>query len=169
MIRPWHLSNFNRENGGFRYVYKKLLVSALIHCHYDCACSSWNLGFTKQRTQRLHITQNKIIRNVLNLSPRSHIGAKEFQEINWLPVKYRVFQIIVNHMFRILNGKCPTYLQEVITKSSKIHSHSTRCGSFALYKPHMDTHHAHMQKHFYSVASHYGTYSQLQCNRVRTF
>ena len=132
---------FLQRKGRFLNVYtKKLLVSAQIQCHYDYACSSWYLGLTKQTKQRLQITQNKIIRNVLNLSPRSHIGAKEFQEVNWLPVKYRVFQIIVNHMFRILNGKSPTYLQEGITRLSKIHSHSTRSGALALYKPHMGTH-----------------------------
>ena len=86
---------------------KKFLVSALIQCHYDYACSSWYLGLTKQTKQRLKLTQNKTIWHVLNLSPWSHIGADEFQEVNWLPINYRVFQIIVYHMFRILNGKSP--------------------------------------------------------------
>ena len=106
------------------------------------------------------ITRNKIIRNVLNLSTRSHIGANEFQEVNWLPINYRVFQIIVNHMFRILNGKSPIYLQEGITKSSRIHIHSTRSGTLALFKPRMGT---HGQKTF--RVSVYGTPSLLQCNR----
>ena len=103
---------FLQRKGRYLNVYtKKLLVSALIQCHYDYACSSWYLGLTKHTKQRLQITQNKIIRNVLNLSPRSHIGANEFQEVNWLPINCRVFQIIVNHMFRILNGKSPIYLR----------------------------------------------------------
>ena len=55
--------------------------------------------------------QLTVDRNVLNQSPRSHIGSDEFQEVNWLPINYRVFQIIVNHMFRTLNGKSPIYLQ----------------------------------------------------------
>ena len=132
---------FLQRKGRYLNVYtKKLLVSALIQCHYDYACSSWYLGLTKHTKQRLQITQNKIIRNVLNLSPRSHIGATEFQEVNWLPINYRVFQIIVNHMFRILNGKSPIYLQEGITKSSRIHTHSTRSGTLALFKPRMGTH-----------------------------
>ena len=132
---------FLYRKGGFLNVYtKKLLVSALIQCHYDYACSSWYLALTKQTKQRLQITQNKVIRNVLNLSPRSHIGAEEFQKVNWLPINYRVFHIIVNHMFRILNGKSPKYLQEGVIKSSKIHTHSTRSGALALHKPHMGTH-----------------------------
>ena len=76
----------------------------------------------------------------MNLSPRSHIGANEFKDVNWLPINYRVFQIIVNHLFRILNGKSPIYLQEGITKSSRIHTHSTRSGTLALFKPRMGTH-----------------------------
>ena len=133
--------NFYKEKGRYLNVYtKKLLVSALIQCHYDYACSSWCLGLTKQTKQRLQINQNKIIKNVLNLSPRTHIGANEFQEVNWLPINYRVFQIIVNRMFRILNDKSPIYLQEVITKSSRIHTHSTRSGALALFKPRMGTH-----------------------------
>ena len=133
---------FLQRKGRYLNVYtKKLLVSALnIQCHYDYACSSWYLGLTKQTKQRLQITQNKIIRNVLNLSPRSHIGANEFQEVKWLPINYRVFQIIINHMFRILNAKSPIYLQEGITKSSRIHTHSTRSGTLALFKPRMGTH-----------------------------
>ena len=134
---------FLQRKGRYLNVYtKKLLVSALIQCHYDYACSSWYLGLTKHTKQRLQITQNKIILllNVLNLSPRSHIGATEFQEVNWLPINYRVFQIIVNHMFRTLNGKSPIYLQEGITKSTRIHTHSTRSGTLALFKPRMGTH-----------------------------
>ena len=78
--------------------------------------------------------------NVLNLSPRSHIGANEFKEVNWLPINYRVFQIIVNHLFRILNGKSPIYLQEGLSKPSRIHTHSTRSGTLALFKPRMGSH-----------------------------
>ena len=43
-------------------------------------------------------------------------------------------------MFCILNGKSPIYLQEGITKSSRIHTHSTRSGTLALFKPRMGTH-----------------------------
>ena len=141
---------------------KKLLVSALIQCHNDYACSSWYLGLTKQTKQRLQITQNKMLRNVLNLSPRSHI-AGEFQEVNWLPINYRVFQIIFNHKFCILNGKSSIYLQEGITKSSRIHTHSTRSGALALFKPRMGTQ-LMGKKLFFSRASVYGTPSLLQCN-----
>ena len=89
---------FLQRKGRYLNVYtKKLLVSALIQCHYDYACSSCYLGLTKQTKQRLQITQNKIIKIVLNLSPRSHIGANEFQEL-------RVVEWVA--LIRFLFGMC---------------------------------------------------------------
>ena len=107
---------------------------------------------------------NKVspIVGVTTISPRSHIGATEFQEVNWLPINYRVFQIIVNHMLRILNGKSPIYLQEGITKSSRIHTH-IQPGLVPLHFLNL----AWVlmgKKLFFSRASVYGTPSLLQCN-----
>ncbi len=96
---------FIHRKGRFLNQYtKKLLVSALIQCHYDYACCTWYPALAKQTKQKIQVTQNKIIRNVLNLTPRSHIGATEFQEVNWLPTKFRVYHLMCNHIFRILKG-----------------------------------------------------------------
>ena len=59
---------------------------------------------------------------------------------SWLPVNLRVSQIMTNHMFRILNGKSPTYLRVGIQKSQNVHGHNTRSGSMALFKPRMGSH-----------------------------
>ena len=53
---------FLQRKGRYLNVYtKKLLVSALIQCHYDYACSSWYLGLTKPSKQnkgsKLHKTK----------------------------------------------------------------------------------------------------------------
>ncbi len=45
---------------------KKLLVSALIECHFDYASTSWYSGLTKNYKSRLQCTQNKVIRFLLN-------------------------------------------------------------------------------------------------------
>ena len=47
---------------------------------------------------------------------------------------------MTNHMFRILNGKSPTYLHVGIQKSQNVHGHNTRSGSMALFKPRMGSH-----------------------------
>ena len=68
------------------------------------------------------------------------LTGNQFSRLNWLPVNLRVSQIMSNHMFRILNGKSPTYLGVGIQKSQNVHGHNTRSGSMARFKPRMGTH-----------------------------
>ena len=69
---------------------KKLLVMSLIQCHFDYACSFWYLGLSKVLKNKLHVTQNKIIRFVLNMDSRAHLGSEVFKSLGWLPVSKRV-------------------------------------------------------------------------------
>lgn len=105
---------------------RKLLSSALIQCHFDYACCWWYKSLTSRDKSRIQILQNKIIRFVLGLSPRSHIGYREFRQINWLPVEKRVDQIILSHLQRILHGKAPSYMEKNFILISQQHSHFTR-------------------------------------------
>ena len=56
---------------------KKLLVSALIQCHLDYSCSSWYSSLTRKTKSRLQVCQNKMIRCILGLDSRAHIGFDE--------------------------------------------------------------------------------------------
>ena len=56
-------------------------------------------GNIKTAKNRLQVTKKKIIRFVLKMDPRSHVGANKFKYIGWLPVSSRVDQIILNHVF----------------------------------------------------------------------
>jgi hypothetical protein len=118
---------------------KKLLVSALIQCHYDYGCSIWYTPLSKKLKTKLQTSQNKVIRNILNLLPRSHIGADIFRNLNWLPIESRVSQIKVTHMFRILNNESPKYLRDGISKMHEKHKYNTRSGEMALFKPKLNT------------------------------
>ena len=80
---------------------KKLLVMSMIQCHFDYACSFWNPGISKFLRNRLQVTQNKIIRFIFQMDPRSHVGADMFRSLGWLPVSKRVEQIILNHVFNL--------------------------------------------------------------------
>ena len=60
---------------------KKLLFMSLIQYHFDYACFFWYMGISKLLKNRLQVTQNKIIRFVLKMDPRSHVGANEFKSI----------------------------------------------------------------------------------------
>lgn len=116
---------------------KKLLVMSLIQCHFDYACSFWYPGLSKLLRNRLQVTQNKLIRFVLKLDPRSHIGSDEFKALGWLPVSKRVDQIILNHVFRIKSGTSPDYMGEYFIPATAVHNYSTRFrenGCFCLPK-----------------------------------
>ena len=77
---------------------KMLLTSALVQCHFDYGCSMWYTGTTCLLKKKLQITQNKVIRFILGLPSRSHIGPVEFSGANMLPVPLRVDQLKLNHV-----------------------------------------------------------------------
>jgi len=108
---------------------KRLLVNSLIQCHFDYASSAWYYGLSQDLKHKLQITQNKIIRFVLNLLPRSHIGRDQFNNLKWLPVHSRVNQILLCHVFKISKNRAPFYLQDHFTPVSTVHNHSTRLRS----------------------------------------
>ena len=54
--------------------------------------------------------QNKIVRFILNLDGRSHIGNTEIINAGFLNVSDRVTQLKLGHVFKINNKTCPYYL-----------------------------------------------------------
>ena len=69
---------------------RRLLRSALIQPHFDYACSTWYINLNESFKAKL---QNKCIRFCLKFDKRTHIGAKEFNNLNWLPVEQRFHQV----------------------------------------------------------------------------
>lgn len=124
---------------------RKILASALIQPHFDYACSSWFYGLRKQCRHRLQTCQNKMIRFVLGLGSRSHVGTHEFQRVGWLPVEKRVCQLGLNCMYKILSGEAPSYLSMGITRVADSHSHFTRSSLYSLV---VVKHGSHGQKTF---------------------
>jgi hypothetical protein len=84
------LKFLNRKSKFLNFNTKKLLVSALIQCHYDYGCSVWYSGLNQNIRLKLQTAQNKVIRSILDLPPRSHVGASMFRKLNWLPTDLRV-------------------------------------------------------------------------------
>ena len=76
-----------------------------------------------------------MIRYVLGLHPRSHIGYNEFKIVNWLPVEKRVQQLNVNHMFKIFNNTAPSYLSEQFERVQNQHHYQTRGSSHNFIVP----------------------------------
>ena len=93
-----------------KFSIKKItFVSINSICHMNYACSSWYHGLQKNLKHKLQILQNKTIRFVLDLTPRSHIGYSEFNRVNWLPVRFRVQQIVSTSMHRLIHGNPPPW------------------------------------------------------------
>ena len=57
--------------------------------HFDYACSAWYPNLSKKLKNRIQTLQNKCICFCLQLDKMSHISQKEFETIDWLPVKER--------------------------------------------------------------------------------
>ncbi len=91
---------------------KKKLCSALIQPHFDYVCSSWYSGLKSRSKKQLQICQNKIIRFILSLESRSHIGQAEREKVNMLNVKNRVKELKSSHAHNIHNNRGPTCLAE---------------------------------------------------------
>ena len=114
---------------------KRLLVSSLIQCHFDYACAYWYHGLTKFGKDKLQVTQNKLIRFLLNLEYRSHIDKQHFALLGWLPVSKRVDQISLCHVFKINQGQSPKYMSHYFVKQSSVHAHGTRSSKNDSYAP----------------------------------
>ena len=89
---------------------RKTLCTALIQCHFDYSCSSWFPGINKGLSDKLQVLQNRMIRFILKLNSRDHIGYKELNEAGFLKVSERVKQLKLGHIFKIKNKTCPSYM-----------------------------------------------------------
>ncbi len=114
---------------------RKNLSSALLQCHIDYCSTSWFSNTSKKYKQKLQVTQNKIIRFILNLSSRDHIGQSELDLLKFLNINDRVRQLRLNHVFNIFHSQGASYLSQNFTRSSNIHSHRTRSSSLNFFVP----------------------------------
>ena len=58
---------------------RKNLSSALLQCHIDYCCTTWFSGLSCKWKNKLQVTQNKIVRFIHGMQPRSHIGQVELK------------------------------------------------------------------------------------------
>ena len=119
---------------------RKSLCSALIQYHLDYSCSSWYAGLNKTLKKNLQVSQNKVVWFIKKLGPRSHIGYSELDSLGFLNVENRVKQLRLNHVVKIFNGTCPSYLSEHFRKVSDFHMYNTRGRSENFVVPHVSGH-----------------------------
>ena len=113
---------------------KKTLVNALIICHFDYTSASWYSALTVAKAEKLQTAQNKLVRFVFSLGPRTHIEPYHFKKLNWLPISTRVLQLKLNHMYKIFHRTAPSYLLN-ITRAVDIHQHQTRKHTYSFFVP----------------------------------
>ena len=97
-----------RQNNFLSYPLKRMLCNALIQHHFDFACTSWYSTLCKSLKDKLQTSQNRCIRYCLGMGNRTHIGIKEFKQINWIPFENRVNQCIAVTAYNFYNGQCPS-------------------------------------------------------------
>ena len=144
------LKVINKINSRLRFLYRKnrflspplrrLLCNSLIQPHFDYACSAWYPNLNKRLKSKLQILQNKCIRFCLNLNNRAHIGQKEFEKINWLPVNDRFKQVISSMSFKFCNNTSPPYMNDVFKPAGQP-STTTRASLLKLNQPLRRTNH----------------------------
>ena len=124
-----------RHSNFFNQKLRKSLCSALLQCHIDYCCNSWHTGLSKKFQHSFQILQNKMIRYILKLSPRDHVGYSEIDTVGFLCTSSRSRQLRLNHMFNIFHSNCPDYLNQFFVRTSDSHSHRTRASSWNFFIP----------------------------------
>ena len=105
---------------------RKLITSALIQCHFDYAASAWYMGLNQSLKHRLQVAQNKMVRFILDMGPREHVGQAELNQAGMLKTGDRVKQLMLNHMHSVYNNSAPGYLYDHFTRVQDQHQYETR-------------------------------------------
>ncbi len=64
---------FYRQAGCLPKAVKRTLCQSLVQCHLDHAVSSWYDALTQKAKRKLQILQNKMVRFILDLAPRTQL------------------------------------------------------------------------------------------------
>ena len=99
---------------------------ALIQCHFDYSCSSGYEGVCKSLRSKLQVMQNKTVRFVKKLGPRTRINYPIFSDVGILNIENRVQQLRLNHIQTFFYDKSPKYMRHNFSKARDLHHYSTR-------------------------------------------
>ncbi len=73
---------------------------------------------------KLQIIQNKMVRFILDLGPRTHITTKHMSDLNILKISGRVKQLRLNITHKIYYSQAPTHLQTNFNKNRNRGQHT---------------------------------------------
>ena len=109
---------------------RKTLCSTLIQPYIDYCCSSWYSGLSAALKQRLDVFQRKMVRFILNVDYRHHVGDLELYRLSWLAIPDRVMVFKMAHLFRVRHDLAPKYIMANFQSLAVSHSHNTRGKDF---------------------------------------
>ena len=112
---------------------RKKLSTALLQCHFDYCATAWYPSLSIKMKRKMQITQNKIVRFVLNLGPREHIGQLELNSLGFLNVNDRVEQLRLNQVYKIYHNSSPVYLTSGFELLANAHKVRTRASAKNFY------------------------------------
>merc|ERR1712240_46411 len=107
---------------------------------FDYSCCSWYPGINETFKMKLQVMQNKMVRFILKLDSRAHIGNDELVRAGFLSVVDRVKQLKLGHVFKLKNKSCPIYLRENFSKlDENTHRRETRSKAYNFQVPRVNT------------------------------
>ncbi len=72
----------------------------------------------------MQILQNKMVRFILDLAPRTHLTVGHMKDLNLLRVSDEAKQLRLNSAYKIFYNQAPVYLQENFVKTRNILQHT---------------------------------------------
>ncbi len=90
-----------RQAGCLPTPIKKTLCQSLVLCHIDYATYSWYAAMTRRAKNKLQIVQNKMVRFIFDLQPRTHLTVDHNLNLNLLRVPERTKPLRLNTTHKI--------------------------------------------------------------------
>ena len=92
-------------------LYEGIIMSVFRYC-----ISVWG-GLSKNELEDLQVIQNKAIRVVFNLPPRTHRNTM-FDESGYMSIKQEIYYHTVLNIYKIKNTKQPEYLYDRLSQEN---------------------------------------------------
>ena len=120
---------------------RRILCFAFIQCLFDYANAAWYSSLGKIDKKKLRIIQNKIVRFINVLGPRTHVGCNELEKAGLLHVDQRSKQLVLHHVHKIFySDTFEHYINNNFTRVSNIHRYDTRNSNFNFVLPKREGH-----------------------------
>ena len=129
----FHLHNIARIRNYLNHRAACTLIHAFITSHIDY-CNSLLYGIPSYLLNKLQRVQNSAARLVLHLRKYEHITPALVQ-LHWLPVKFRINFKVLLTVSKVLNGKAPKYIEEMITVNTNARYNLRSADNFMLKVP----------------------------------